>query len=94
MKTTAQKSGNLVLRNIMCLVAVLIVISTTTTLATGKKPAAKTMIINANVFNGKSEKLAEGMSVLIGSNKITKMAKSIDALAGATTIDAGGRTLT
>ncbi len=77
----------------MCFVAILIGIATTTTFATEKKPAAKTLITNANVFNGKSEQLAEGMSVLVEGNKITKMAKSIKAPVGATIIDAGGRSL-
>ena len=54
--------------------------ATTTTFATAKKPAEKTLIINANVFNGKSKQLAEGISVLVEGNKITKIAKSIEAL--------------
>ena len=93
MKTAVQKSRILILASAMCFVAILIEIATTTTLATEKKPAAKTLITNANVFNGKSEQLAEGMSVLVEGNKITKMAKSIEAPVGAIIIDAGGRTL-
>jgi len=57
-------------------------------------PKPSTLITNANIFDGKSEKLATGMSVLVEGNKITKIAKSITAPAGATTIDAKGRTLT
>jgi len=53
-----------------------------------------TLIKNANIFDGKNEKLAEDMSVLIEGNKIAKSAKSIKAPAGATVIDAKGRTLT
>ena len=93
MKTVVQKSRNLILESAMCLVAVLLVIATTTTFATEKKPAAKTLIINTSIFNGKSEQLAEGLSVLVEGHNISKMAKSIEAPAGATIIDAGGRTL-
>jgi len=53
-----------------------------------------TLITNANIFDGKSETLNKGMSVLIEGNKITKIAKSIPAPAGATVIDAAGRTMT
>ncbi len=93
MKTAVQKSRILILASAMCFVAILIGTATTTTFATEKKPAAKTLIINANIFNSKSEQLAEGMSVLLEGNKITKTAKSIEAPAGATIIDTGGRTL-
>jgi imidazolonepropionase-like amidohydrolase len=51
------------------------------------------LFTNANVFDDEHEKLAEGMSVLIEGNKITQIAKSIPAPAGATVIDAKGRTL-
>lgn len=59
---------------------------------TGKTNA--TLIKNVNIFDGKSENLAEGMSVLVEGNKITKVAKSIKAPDGATVIDAKGRTMT
>jgi len=55
--------------------------------------ASATLIQNANIFDGKNEKVAEGMSVLIEGNKITKIAESIKAPAGATVIDAKGKTL-
>ncbi|NJN42956.1 MAG: amidohydrolase family protein [Flammeovirgaceae bacterium] len=51
------------------------------------------LFTNANVFDGQNEKLAEGMSVLVEGNKITKIAKSITAPKGATVIDAKGKTL-
>jgi imidazolonepropionase-like amidohydrolase len=56
--------------------------------------ANATLIQNVNIFDGKNEKLATGMSVLIEGNKIAKIAKSITAPAGATVINGGGRTLT
>jgi imidazolonepropionase-like amidohydrolase len=54
----------------------------------------KLLITNVNIFDGKSEKLAPGMSVLVEGNKIAKVAKSISAPSGATVINGGGRTLT
>jgi len=57
-------------------------------------PKSAVLITSANVFDGKSENLATGMSVLVEGNKIAKIAKSITAPAGATVIDAKGRTLT
>ncbi|MBI4893777.1 MAG: amidohydrolase family protein [Acidobacteria bacterium] len=56
-------------------------------------PVTRVLITNARVFDGQHEKLADGMSVLVEGNKITKMAKSIAAPAGATVIDAKGRVL-
>lgn len=65
-----------------------------------KAPAAAThentsniLIRNANIFDGASPKLAEGMSVLIQGNKIARIAKSIEPPKGATVIDAKGKTL-
>jgi len=52
------------------------------------------LIQNANIFDGKSDKLTEPMSVLVECNKITKIAKSITTPSGATVIDAKGRTMT
>jgi imidazolonepropionase-like amidohydrolase len=66
-------------------------------LGTGYTQEAKEnaiLIRNVKIFDGKSEKLAEGMSVLVEGNKIAKIAKSIKEPAGATVIDAKGRTLT
>lgn len=48
---------------------------------------------NVNIFDGESETLAMGMNVLIEDNKISKIGASIQAPAGATVIDGGGRTL-
>lgn len=52
------------------------------------------LFTNVNIFDGKSDKLTESMSVLVEGNKIKKIAKSITAPEGATVIDAKGRTLT
>jgi len=52
-----------------------------------------TLITNVNIFDGFSDKLAEGMSVLIEDNHIKEVGKSIKA-PGAKVIDGGGRTMT
>jgi len=57
------------------------------------EPKSRTLFTNANIFDGKSEKLATGMSVLVEGNKIAKIANSIKAPDGATVIDANGKTL-
>ncbi len=57
-----------------------------------KKP--QVLFTNVNIFDGKADKLAEGMSVLVEGNLIKKIAKGqIAADADAKVIDGGGRTL-
>jgi imidazolonepropionase-like amidohydrolase len=59
-----------------------------------KTALAQTLITNARVFDGKSATLAESMNVLIEGNKIAKISKTeLTPAAGATVIDANGRTL-
>ncbi len=59
-----------------------------------EKPKPQILFTNVNVFDGKSDTLAEGMSVLVEGNLIKKVAKGdIEAAANATVIDGGGRTL-
>jgi len=65
-----------------------------TVIAQEAEPKSQILITGANIFPGQGDKLEMGMSVLIEGNKITKIAKSITAPAGATVIDAKGRTLT
>jgi len=62
-------------------------------IAQAADPKPATLITNANIFDGKNEKLATGMSVLVEGNKIAKVGKSITAPSGATVIDAKGKTL-
>ena len=56
-------------------------------------PKPTTLFTNVNIFDGKSDTLADGMSVLVEGNKIAKIAKSINAPSGGTSIDGKGRTL-
>jgi len=65
----------------------------TTVLAQEAQPKQSVLITNANIFDGQNESLAPGMSVLVEGNKISKIARSITAPAGATVIDGGGRTM-
>lgn len=58
-----------------------------------EKPKPPILITNARIFDGQAEELTGPMSVLVEGNTIAKIAPSIDAPAGATVIDAGGRTL-
>jgi len=64
-----------------------------TAMAQDAKPKSSVLITNARVFDGEHEALAEGMSVLVEGNKITRIARSIPAPAGATAIDAKGKVL-
>ncbi len=59
-----------------------------------KKPPARVLFTNVNVFDGKSDKLAEGMSVLVEGNLIKQIATGKIEADGASVIDGGGRTLT
>ena len=59
-----------------------------------KNDASKQILItNAKIFNGTDNNLAEGMSVLVEGNKISKISKSISAPKEAIVIDAEGKTL-
>jgi len=58
-----------------------------------EKPKPQILFTNVNIFDGKSDKLATGMSVLVEGNLIKKIGKGLKADANATVIDGGGRTL-
>jgi imidazolonepropionase-like amidohydrolase len=56
--------------------------------------AARTLFVNARVFDGRGDKLAEGMNVLVEGNKIASISRTaLTPAAGTTVIDAKGRTL-
>jgi imidazolonepropionase-like amidohydrolase len=61
--------------------------------AGGAQRPNATLFKNANVFDGKSDKVTAGRSVLVVGNKIEKVGVDVAAPEGATVIDAGGRTL-
>jgi len=82
-----------VVRSIAVSVCMSVMFCATVT-AQDAKPPQVILITNANIFDGKSDTLATGMSVLVEGNKIAKIGKALDAPKGATTIDAKGRTLT
>ena len=62
-------------------------------IAQEEKPKPQVLFTNVNIFDGKADKLATGMSVLVEGNLIKKVAKGEIAAKGAKVIDGGGRTL-
>ncbi|WP_228289176.1 amidohydrolase family protein [Marinobacter salinisoli] len=62
-------------------------------LAQDTDQARKVLFKNVNVFDGKGEAIAEGMSVLVEGNTISKIAQSVAVPEDATVIDGSGRTL-
>jgi imidazolonepropionase-like amidohydrolase len=58
-----------------------------------EKPKPQILFTNVNVFDGKSEELAEGMNVLVEGNLIKKVSTDPIEAEGAEVIDGGGRTL-
>ena len=62
--------------------------------AAEEEPEPQIVFTDVNIFDGKSDTLSEGMSVLIEGNLIKKIAKGdIEARDDATVIDGAGRTL-
>jgi imidazolonepropionase-like amidohydrolase len=61
--------------------------------ATEEKKPVQILFKNVNIFDGFSDKLAKGMSVLVEGNFIKEVGTSIDA-PGAYVVDGGGRTMT
>ena len=60
---------------------------------TSTSPQNVILITDARIFDGKSEKLTVGMSVLVEGNKIAKIGASIPVPARTRVIDAAGRVL-
>ena len=61
--------------------------------AENEKPA-QILITNINIFDGFSDNLTNGMSVLLEGNHIKETGKDLKASDGAKIIDGGGRTMT
>lgn len=80
-------------RGLFVLVVILSAMPSSIVLGQEVKSFDKLLITNVQIFDGKSEKLDPGLSVLIEGNKIAKIAKSIPVPASTTIIDGGGRTL-
>ena len=59
-----------------------------------KKPPAQVLFTNVNIFDGFSDQLQNGMSVLVEDNHIKQVGKDLKAHAEATVIDGAGRTMT
>ncbi len=63
-----------------------------TTLAQESVPT-QVLFANVNIFDGKSDKLAMGMNVLVEGNLIKQVGKDVKGRNDAKIIDGGGRTL-
>jgi imidazolonepropionase-like amidohydrolase len=62
-------------------------------IASAETAIPSTLITNVDIFDGKSDKLATGMTVLVEGKLIKRIGKTLWAEDGATIIDGGGRTL-
>jgi hypothetical protein len=84
----AVKSKALVVQAVKCgLLAFMIVLGYASAgIAQDTKPG-QILITNVNIFDGKSDKLTEGMSVLVEGNLIKQVGKDLEAGKGATVID-------
>ena len=61
--------------------------------ATDEKKPIHVLFTNVNIFDGFSDKLANGMSVFVEDNYIKKVGKDIQKPEGAYEVDGQGRTL-
>lgn len=86
-----KKKTNLI---IAVLVVVIASVAVPNISAQEKEQVTQILFKNVNIFDGKNEKLANGMNLLVEGNKIVKIGKVLKARADATVIDGGGRTLT
>ena len=76
------------------LVAGDVLLAITPAISAEPKPPAQVLFTNVNIFDGKSDTLAMGMSILVEGNKIKKIARgNIESAADATVIDGRGCTL-
>jgi hypothetical protein len=60
-----------------------------TGIAQDEKPKPQVLITNVNIFDGFSDKLATGMSVLVEGNHIKEVGKSIKPMAQPSSMAAG-----
>ena len=72
---------------------VMVVIVTFSLPVSAQEEGKQTLFTNVNIFDGKSERLATGMDVLVEGDLITRIGSGLTAGDGATAIDGGGRTL-
>jgi imidazolonepropionase-like amidohydrolase len=72
----------------------MMVVLTALAFAAEEKPKPQTLLINCNIFDGVSDKLATNRRVLVEGNLIKEIGdKDLKAAGHATVIDCGGRTL-
>ena len=75
------------------LIASGVLLATTPAVSVENKPPAQVLFINVNIFDGRADKLAMGMNVLVEGNLIKQVGKNVKGRDDAKTIDGGGRTL-
>jgi imidazolonepropionase-like amidohydrolase len=68
-------------------------LATTPVISAEEKPPAQVLFTNVNIFDGKTDKLAMGMSVLVEGNLIKAIGNDVRGRDDAKTIDGAGRTL-
>jgi imidazolonepropionase-like amidohydrolase len=78
---------------VLILLIVSLVIFTQALLAQDTEAPKQVLITNVNVWDGTSDGLKNGQSVLVEGNLIKQVGANISAPGGATVIDGGGRTL-
>jgi imidazolonepropionase-like amidohydrolase len=97
MKTTRrnEEMNTRALRTGLTLAAALVALTTLPgdLWAAEKEAPTQILITNVDVWDGTSDELAIGQSVLVEGNLIKQVGSNIDAPGGATVIDGGGRTL-
>jgi imidazolonepropionase-like amidohydrolase len=76
---------------LICVAVFLTGVSMSDTIAADAPPAI--VIKNARVFDGTSDTLKDGLTIVVSGNKIEKIGKDVATPAGATVVDAGGHVL-
>ncbi len=69
-------------------------LATKSAISAEEKPPVQVLFTNVNIFDGFSDQLQKGMSVLVEDNHIKEVGKGLKAGAEAIIIDGGGRTMT
>ncbi len=81
------------LKALSALFALFILFPVHSAFAQDNKSPKQILFTNVNIFDGESDKLAEGMDVLVEGKLIKKIGKGIEADDGASVINGDGRTL-
>ena len=69
-------------------------LATKSAISAEERPPVQVLFTNVNIFDGFSDQLQKGMSVLVEDNYIKEVGKGLKAGAEAIIIDGGGRSMT